>query len=260
MCPPQAKSDVRVVTWNVNGIRARGAQVLSFLDEKRPSALLLQEIKATPEQVPADLHALADRYWMRWHGAPGGYSGVAILLDKSVFPDEPVFEIPPLDFETRVVLARTPSVTIACMYLPNGGKDFAAKIRFLGELGAWVQEEQAKGAFLLAGDMNVTRADIDVHPSQRDPNAMAQRPEERELFEAAIAGGHFTDLTRVKYPDDDRFFTWWPFWKGAKQRNLGQRIDYVLTNAPLTDELESITLHREYGTSDHAPLEANFSR
>ena len=57
----------------------------------------------------------------------------------------------------------------------------------------------------------------------------------------------------------DRFFTWWPFWKGAKQRNLGQRIDYVLTNAPLTAKLESVTLHREYGTSDHAPLEANFT-
>ena len=249
---------MRVVTWNVNGIRARGAQVLSFLDEKKPSALLLQEIKATPEQVPADLHALADRYWMRWHGAPGGYSGVAILLAKDVFPEEPVFEIPSIDFETRIVLARTRTCTIASLYLPNGGKDFDAKIRFLGELGAWVKEEQARGPFVLAGDMNVARYALDVHPSQRDETAMAQRPEERALFEAVIAGGAFTDLTRVKHPDDDRFFTWWPFWKSAKARNLGQRIDYVFTNPSLTERLESITLHREFGTSDHAQLEANF--
>jgi exodeoxyribonuclease-3 len=251
---------VRVVTWNVNGIRARGAQVLAFLEEHRPSALLLQEIKATPEQVPADLHALAERYWLRWHGAPGGYSGVALLLDKTEFPEEPAFEIPPIDFETRVALARTPDVTLAVMYLPNGGKDYAAKIRFLEALGPWAHDESMRGPFLLAGDLNVTRTAMDVHPSQQDESAIAQRPDERSLFEAALASGGFTDLTRVKHPDDDRFFTWWPFWKGAKQRNLGQRIDYVLTNGPLTARLESVTLHRAYGTSDHAPLEASFAR
>ncbi len=250
---------MRVVTWNVNGIRARVAQVLAFLEEHKPCALLLQEIKAAPEQVPAELHALADRYWLHWHGALGGYSGVALLLAKSSFPEEPTFEIPPLDFETRVALARTPRGTIAVMYLPNGGKDYAAKLRFLGELGPWVAEESARGPFLLAGDMNVTRTEMDVHPSQRDENAIAQRPDERALFEAAIAGGAFTDLTRVKHPDDDHFFTWWPFWKGAKQRNLGQRIDYVFTNEALSQRLESVTLHRTYGTSDHAPLEAAFT-
>ncbi len=250
---------MRVVTWNVNGIRARGAQVLSFLDEHRPSALLLQEIKATPEQVPADLHALADRYWLHWHGAPGGYSGVALLLEKATFPEEPTFEVPAIDFETRVALARSPRGTLAVMYLPNGGKDYAAKIRFLEALAPWVEAESAKGPFLLAGDMNVTRTAMDVHPSQQDENAIAQRPDERALFDAAIARGGFTDLTRVKHPEDDRFFTWWPFWKGAKQRNLGQRIDYVFTNAALTAKLEAVTLHRAYGTSDHAPLEALFA-
>lgn len=247
---------MRVVTWNVNGVRARAPQVLAFLEEHRPSALLLQEIKASPEQVPKELHALADRYWLHWHGALGGYSGVALLLEKSAFPEEPVFEVPELDFETRVALARTPRGTIAVMYLPNGGKDYAAKLRFLEALGPWVHEESARGAFLLAGDMNVARTPMDVHPSQQDENAIAQRPDERALFEAALTRGGLTDLTRVKHPTDDRFFTWWPFWKGAKQRNLGQRIDYVLTNEALTPRLEEVTLHRAYGTSDHAPLEA----
>ena len=250
---------MRVVTWNVNGIRARVAQVLEFLEQHEPCALLLQEIKAAPEQVPAELHALADRYWLHWHGALGGYSGVALLLSKRTFPDEPAFEVPPLDFETRVALARTSRGTLAVMYLPNGGKDYAAKIRFLTELGPWIHEESARGPFLLAGDMNVTRTEMDVHPSQRDADAIAQRPDERALFEAAIAGGELTDLTRVKHPDDATFFTWWPFWKGAKQRNLGQRIDYVFTNLALAQTLESVTLHRTYGSSDHAPLEALFS-
>ena len=250
---------MRVVTWNVNGIRARVAQVLDFLEQHEPCALLLQEIKAAPEQVPAELHALADRYWLHWHGALGGYSGVALLLSKRTFPDEPSFEVPPLDFETRVALARTSRGTLAVMYLPNGGKDYAAKIRFLTELGPWIHAESARGPFLLAGDMNVTRTEMDVHPSQRDADAIAQRPDERALFEAAIAGGELTDLTRVKHPDDATFFTWWPFWKGAKQRNLGQRIDYVFTNLALAQTLESVTLHRTYGSSDHAPLEALFS-
>ncbi len=250
---------MRVVTWNVNGIRARAAQVVSFVEEAKPSALLLQEIKAAPEQVPAEVRALEDRYWMHWHGALGGYSGVAILLSKEAFSVEPVFEIPTLDFETRVLLARTEKGTLACMYLPNGGKDYAAKTGFMGEAAAWAQSETIRGPFLLAGDLNVARFPIDVHPSQRDEKAMAQRPEERTLFENMMSAGGFTDLTRVKHPDDDRFFTWWPYWKGAKLRNLGQRIDYILTNDALSAALESITLHREFGTSDHAPLEALFT-
>ncbi len=249
---------MRIVTWNVNGIRAREAQVLEFLAEHRPSALLLQEIKAAPEQVPADLHALAERYWLHWHGARGGYSGVALLLAKAEFPEEPRFEVPPLDFETRVVLARTTWGALACMYLPNGGKDYAAKLRFLEALAPWVEAESARGPFLLAGDLNVTRTAADVHPSQQDEKAIAQRPDERALFEAALAAGRLVDLTREQHPADDRFFTWWPYWKGAKEKNLGQRIDYVLTNAALAPRLGEVALHRGFGTSDHAPLEAKF--
>jgi exodeoxyribonuclease III len=117
-----------VGTWNVNGIRAREAQVREWLELSRPEIFCLQEIKAKPEQIPEALGALAD-YWVAWHGA-GGYSGVALAC-AATCSRPPEFLHPAFDFETRAVAVRVSGIEVSSIYVPNGGKDFDAKMRFL---------------------------------------------------------------------------------------------------------------------------------
>ena len=95
---------MKIATWNVNGIRARHEQFAEFIATMQPDVVCLQEIKATPAQVPESVFSL-DGYWCYWHGA-GGYSGVGLHMRKDRFPSEPVFTHPDFDHETRIVQAQ----------------------------------------------------------------------------------------------------------------------------------------------------------
>jgi exodeoxyribonuclease-3 len=217
---------MKVATWNVNGIRARVAQVLEWVAKEAPDVLCMQEIKASPEHVPAELSAL-EGYWGYWHGYKG-YSGVALHLRKSAFPRKPKFEHPEFDHENRIVTARSHDALIASIYVPNGNKDYPAKVRFLEALAKWATGERATTErMILCGDLNVAREERDVHPTLRRPEQIGQTPAERALLEAVIATG-FVDLSRKFRPDDDRLFTWWAPWRNLRQRNIGWRLDYVL--------------------------------
>ncbi len=161
---------MKVTTWNVNGIRAREAQVLEWVLTHRPDVVCLQEIKASPDAVPQSLCELVD-YWCFWHGHKG-YSGVAITLRKETFPEEPAFFHPPFDDENRVVAVRLGKLVVASVYVPNGGKDFPAKLRFLEGLDAFVRAELADGADLLVcGDLNVALEDSRRAPGHEEAGA-----------------------------------------------------------------------------------------
>jgi exodeoxyribonuclease III len=244
---------MKIATWNVNGVRAREAQLLEWLTDEQPDVLCLQEIKASLTQVPATLAALDD-YWNMWHGGSGGYSGVSLHLRKSQFAEEPTFEHPPFDMETRMVQAAIDGVVFASVYIPNGGKDYDAKLAFLEHMAAYVEEVHDAGmALVLCGDMNIAREDRDVHPSQMRKGMIGTRADERALFEKMIGHG-LVDVGRALDPDNDRLFTWWPFWKVAKQRNLGWRLDYVFASTALAKKARLSIVRREIGTSDHAPV------
>jgi exodeoxyribonuclease III len=243
---------VKIATWNVNGIRARDAQVRELLARESPDVVCLQEIKATPAQVPA-LLLDPGGYWAYWHGA-SAYSGVALHVRRATCPERPRFAHPSFDHECRVVTAEVGAVTFASVYVPNGGKDFAAKMRFLEALEAWVVEEHARGRqLLLCGDLNVARADVDVHPKERKAGAIGQRADERELF-ARILGRGLVDLGRALHPDDEALFTWWAPWRNLRQRNIGWRNDYVLASEALAGRATRCESLREFGTSDHGPV------
>lgn len=247
---------MKVITWNVNGIRARHDQLQNLIAAEHPDVVCLQEIKAAPDQVPS-LIAAPEGYWVYWHGG-GGYSGVALLARSAVFGDRPAFTHPSFDVEHRIVVADLGDLRIASVYVPNGGKDYDAKLRFLTALKAWASETKGTDQTLLVcGDLNVALEERDVHPKERKPNQVGTRPDERMLLGDLMATG-LVDVGRALDPDNDELFTWWAPWRNLRQRNIGWRIDYVLASRAFANQAVRVASLREFGTSDHAPVVADF--
>jgi exodeoxyribonuclease-3 len=247
---------MKLVTWNVNGIRARQTQVQEFIEREQPDVLCLQELKASPDQLPLWLSDL-EGYWCNWHGEKG-YSGVGLLVRRTTRPEQPVFQHPGFDFEHRIVTVSLPQATVASIYVPNGGKDFPAKIRFLEALDGYAAEFEVSGTpLVLCGDMNVAITEMDVHPKERKPTATGQLPEERALMQRLLSRG-LIDVHRQLDPDNPNIFTWWAPWRSMRERNIGWRLDYVFASRDLAARATSCSVQRETGTSDHGPVVAVF--
>jgi exodeoxyribonuclease-3 len=247
---------VKILTWNVNGIRARQHEVAAVIDAEQPDIVCLQEIKAAPDKVPA-LIVAASGYWCFWHGITA-YSGVGLLVRHSFFTERPTFQHPSFDYEERIVMAELGSLSVASVYVPNGGKDYDAKLRFLDALTRWAADAAAGGrTLLIGGDFNVAREERDVHPKERKANQIGTRAEERALLSRFFECG-LVDVGRALDPDNEALFTWWAPWRNLRQRNIGWRIDYVMASAPLAGTATRAVSMREFGTSDHAPVVATF--
>lgn len=201
-------------------------------------------------------------YWCYWHGGKG-YSGVGLHVSKTIAPQRPAFSHPDFDFETRIAAVDIATdhgeVTVASIYVPNGGKDFPAKMRFLAAMDAYAASCQAAGrALVLCGDLNVARTDMDVHPKERKPRAIGQLPEERAIIERIISRG-LVDVGRALDPANEGLFSWWAPWRNMRARNIGWRLDYVLASEPLAARATACPVQTEIGTSDHAPVMASFT-
>ena len=248
---------MKVATWNVNGIRARHAQVQAWIEHERPDVVCLQEIKAASDQVPAALCEL-EGYWCYWHGGRG-YSGVGLHIAKTMASERPRFFHPAFDYESRIVSADAAGVTFASIYVPNGGKDFPAKMSFLEAMADYSRGLRDSGrTVILCGDFNVARTEQDVHAKERKPRAIGQLPEERAVLERLI-GHDLVDVGRALDPDNDELFTWWAPWRHMRQRNIGWRLDYVLASTALASTATSCPVQKDVGTSDHAPVVASFA-
>jgi exodeoxyribonuclease-3 len=246
---------MKIATWNVNGIRARQAQFCEWLDRDRPDIVCLQELKAEPAQIPEQCK-LTD-YHVYWHGNRG-YSGVSLHIRKELCAADPVFSHPDFDMETRIVQVTLGNIVFASVYVPNGGKNYPAKLEFMTRMAAWAKGVHEAGKELvLCGDINITRTEMDVHPRERKPTLIGQRPEERELFETLL-GGHLVDVGRALDPDNEGLFTWWAPWRNMRQRNIGWRLDYIMATRAVAARAESCVVLADVGTSDHAPVMMTF--
>ena len=242
---------MKIGTWNVNGIRAREAQVCAWMARDQPDVVCLQELKAEVGQIPASCN-LVD-YHVYWHGLRA-YSGVSVHVKKALIETEPKFSHPDFDMESRMVQLEIGNLVLASVYVPNGGKDYPAKLRFLTSLIAWAQRLHCEGRdIILCGDMNIARTDLDVHPKERKPGVIGQSDEERALFEQLL-GDQLVDVGRKLDPDNANLFTWWAPWRNMRQRNIGWRLDYVLASPAIASCATNCPVLAEVGTSDHAPV------
>src|SRR2546422_6823952 len=117
---------MKIATWNVNGIRARQAQLQEWIERERPDVVCLQEIKATSDQIPTALCEM-EGYWCYWHGGKG-YSGAALQGSQAIGPQPPAVTHPPFHHENRIVPLEAAGLTVACAHVPDGRRRLPAKI------------------------------------------------------------------------------------------------------------------------------------
>ena len=249
---------MRIVTWNVNSIRARENRVLNWLDRVRPEVVCFQEIKCVEDRFPFDgFEALG--YYLTISGQRT-YNGVAIAsLDP---PDDVETGVPwPDDDQARGLAVTINGVRVVDLYVPNGrevgSEPYAYKLEWMHRLRGWL-EASASGqdALVLCGDFNVAPEDRDVH----DPDAWREQvlcsSAERERFQALLDWG-LTDAFRHLYDEAGRY-TWWDY-RGARfQRGQGLRIDHHLVTPALLPRVQEVEIDVEERAgdkaSDHAPV------
>jgi exodeoxyribonuclease III len=259
---------VKVATWNVNSLKQRLPRVLEFLARHRPDLLLLQETK-TPADAFPDAE-LAEAGYAAVHHSAGRWAGVAVLAPLATPPKEVAKGLPgEVDAdEARWIEADVGDLRVVSVYVPNGravGTDtFAAKLAFLEAMGARIAtllaERDGRGV-VLGGDLNVTRADLDVYDPVAFVGSTHVTPEERGLLEALLATG-LRDAYRELAPDAVGY-TWWDYRAGNFHKKLGLRIDYLLLSPDLAARLRACGIDREFRKgskpSDHAPLVAELA-
>ena len=247
------------VTWNINSIRVRLPFLLSWLKEKGPDVVLLQETKVTDEQFPREeienLHYNIATYGQK------SYNGVAIL---SKFPIEDVTRgIPGFEHDqARYIEAVIRGTRVASVYVPNGmavGSDkYDYKLEFLNHLNRHTQKLLTyEEVFLLGGDFNIAPQDEDVYDPQEWHEKILCSTPEREGLRALIYLG-LTDALRALHPHEHDLYTWWDYRGGAWQNNEGLRIDHFLLSPQATDCLKDTFVDKEVRglekASDHAPV------
>ncbi len=250
---------LKIATFNINGIRARRANLLEWLAREQPDVACLQELKAQDADFPIDDIREAG-YGAIWHGQKS-WNGVAILA-RDCEPLEVRRGLPgdPDDSHSRYLEAAVQGVIVACLYLPNGNPQPGPKFDY--KL-SWFERfiEHAAGLLVsghpvvLAGDYNVVPTDEDIYnPRSWRKDALLQ-PESRECFERLLAQG-WTDALRAKYPDE-RIYTFWDYFRQHWQKNSGLRIDHLLLSPDLAPRLQDAGVDRwvrdQEHASDHAP-------
>jgi exodeoxyribonuclease-3 len=253
---------MKIATYNLNGIRARLPRLVEYLDEQKPDALCLQEIKCDDDAFPI-MDVRAAGYDGIWHGQKG-FNGVAILTPADAPPVLRRMGLPgdPDDTHSRYIEAEVGGVVVASIYLPNGnpvGADkFAYKLAWMDRLRAHAAELLAEEKpVVLAGDWNVIPTDDpdDVFSARAMAHDALMQPESRQAFRRILNLG-FTDALRARYPEG-AVYTFWDYTAGCWQRDAGFRIDHLLLSPQAADRLRDAGVGKEYRgrdkASDHAP-------
>jgi exodeoxyribonuclease-3 len=258
---PVSPSDraLKIVSYNVNGIKARLPRLIEYLTEQQPDVVCLQELKSADEGFPeADIRAAG--YGAVWHGQKG-FNGVAILA-KGTDPVERKRGLAgePEDEHSRYIEAEVNGVVIASIYLPNGnpvpGPKFDYKLRWIERLSAHARDLLAEERpVVLAGDYNVIPNDDDVYSVKAMADDALMQPESRQGYRALLAQG-WTDALRTRFPAG-RVWTFWDYQAGAWQRDAGFRIDHLLLSPIAADRFADAGVDKDYRgrekASDHAP-------
>ena len=253
---------MKIATWNVNSIKVRLPQVLSWLESERPDVLGIQETKIADEDFPAeDIEAAG--YQVTFNGQKT-YNGIAVLSRHGM--TDVITDLPGIDDPQRRVLGATiGELRFLNLYVPNGqalGSDkYDYKIEWLAHCRSYLREQLSRHErYVVVGDFNIAPENIDVY----DPDGLAGQVlfsgAERHAFDELVSLG-LTDTFRLFEQEPDTF-SWWDYRMGMFRRNRGLRIDHILVSEAMKLQCTSCRIDREPRTwerpSDHAPVVAEF--
>jgi exodeoxyribonuclease III len=252
--------DMRLATFNVNGVNGRLPVLLRWLDERQYDVVCLQELKTSDEKFPADAIKNAG-YAAIWHGQKS-YNGVAILA-RGTEPIERRRGLPgdPDDTHSRYIEAEVDGLIVGCLYLPNGnpapGPKFDYKLQWFERLIGYSQSLMKKGEkVVLCGDYNVVPTPIDAVVPRRWLGDAVYFPESRLAYSEMLGHG-WVDAVRRIHPEKG-IYTYWNFaYHGGYDRSSGLRMDHLLISPSLSDQLRSagvdVDVRGWEKPSDHAP-------
>lgn len=252
---------MRLISWNVNGIRAA---VKNGFNERfaalAPDVLGLQETKATGDEVRAAVRACsyADGYEVYSSSAEKkGYSGTAILTRIAPTAVHAGLGVAELDGEGRVLHAEFPDFHFVTVYTPNaseGLKRLPFREQWDRSFAAFVRELSRDRAVVVCGDLNVAHAPIDLaRPAANYNVTPGYTQTEIDGLTRLLEVAELTDVWRAQHPEEIGY-SWWSFRGGARERNVGWRLDYMLANAAALARTGSCALHADVMGSDHCPV------
>lgn len=247
-----------LVSWNVNGIRAvhRKGEFRGFLNRVDPDALCVQETKAQPDVLPADLLKV-DGYHVNYVSAERkGYSGVALYSKIAPLSVTEGLGIPEFDVEGRTLIADYGDFLLYNIYYPNG-KASKERLQYKMDFYAAFQEHAEKNrkqgkSIVICGDVNTAHKEIDLARPVENSKSSGFLPEERAWIDQFLAAGYI-DTLREFHPEPE-LYSWWDQKTRARERNIGWRIDYFYISEDLRSNLKTADIYADVMGSDHCPI------
>lgn len=253
---------MKVISWNVNSIRARIDLIIKILKEEDPDFLCLQETKIINDQFPSEI--FKDLNYFSYFNGMASYNGVAILSKKKA---KNAFSV---NFckknDARHLSMETKGMEIISVYVPAGGDvpdpeenpKFDHKLNFLNELDHYLKKKK-KDKVVLCGDLNVAPEEDDVWSHKSLINVVSHTEVEREKLKRILSNSHFNDSIRKYLNPPDNVFTWWSYRSPNFQKNnRGRRLDHIWVSEFLNNKVKSAKILKVYRTfdrpSDHVPV------
>ncbi len=248
---------MRLLSWNVNGIRAVERKGFSeWLVKDNPDILCLQETKAMPEQVPAEIQGLTDWHQHYCSAERKGYSGVGVLSRPEPVDVQFGLGVPEFDAEGRTIIAFYPDFVLFNIYYPNGKQskerlDF--KMRFYDAFLEKAEELRKAGhSIVVCGDVNTAHREIDLARPKENETVSGFLPEERAWIDKFLDHGYL-DTLRLHH-EEGELYSWWDYKSRARERNVGWRIDYFFVSEDLRDRVKDAFILNDVYGSDHCPV------
>ena len=248
---------MKLLSWNVNGIRAAVKKgFLEYLEDENPEIICIQETKAHKEQLTSEI--LEDHgYFTYWHsGQKKGYSGVATFCKEEPLYIQEGIGIKKYDDEGRVLITEHNKFLLYNIYFPNGQKNeerLKYKLDFYDDLLPLINDQVESGNnVIVTGDWNTAHQPIDLARPNENKNTSGFMPIEREKVDKYILNG-WVDTFRLFHEEGGRY-SWWTYRFGARDRNIGWRIDYFFVNEGMVEICTDADIHQNIFGSDHCPV------
>ncbi len=248
---------IKILSWNVNGIRAIHKKgFLDWISKVKPDILCLQETKAHEDQLPEELININGYHSYFCSGERKGYSGVAIYSKEKPISIKKGFGIAELDNEGRILIAEYPGFFLYNIYFPNGKANperLKYKMRFYDAFLDHANElKKSDSKIIFCGDVNTAHKEIDLARPKENSKVSGFLPEERAWIDKVIENGYL-DTFRI-FNSEPNNYTWWDQVTRARERNVGWRIDYFFVSDNAKNEITNAFILSDVMGSDHCPI------